>query len=100
MNSVNNGNIELLPCPFCGHPASCNHTGLKNVNSRSSLPGHLDIAEYYTHWSVKCNYCGVSRGKCVSYYFFSKDGKLKTIDGCDGRSEVINIWNTRAPHTD
>lgn len=96
MNEIKNAGLVLLPCPFCGGKATCEHDGLQKVNS-SNLPLYLSSAEYSTRWNVKCTNCGTKRGSnlCFSYYRFSNNGTLDVLDGGDGRLTAIHMWNTR-----
>ena len=86
---------NLLPCPFCGNRPTISHTGLAKINT-SNLPSYLQHAEYSTEWIVKCRHCGISRGKEKSYYIFTKNGELKTLDKENGKKRAIELWNTRA----
>ena len=85
---------NLLPCPFCGNRPTISHTGLAKINT-SNLPNYLRHAEYYTEWIVKCRHCGISRGKEKSYYVFTKNGELETLDKEDCKKMAIELWNTR-----
>lgn len=86
--------VELKPCPFCGHKATLSNDGLTMID-KYNRPSN-SRAEVKTQWKVTCDYCGC--GKHLSYssrYVFQNDGTLKLVDGTDGRLDAIEYWNTR-----
>lgn len=92
---TNIGKVELKPCPFCGNKASLKHNGLREDKSKTSVNSFL-----ITYWSVKCDYCGTSKGDYPTEYVFNRNGELSIIEGRDGRQRAIDAWNRRAGDED
>lgn len=66
------GEIELLPCPFCGSPAAIEQDGKR--------------------WSVGCSESGETPGtqECIGYI------SLTTFPR---KAEAVAAWNRRTPRT-
>jgi Lar family restriction alleviation protein len=62
--------VQLLPCPFCGGEAKYEAEG---------------EWQYYDAWSVECRECGAS---------LSGNADMR-VSGASAKAEAIAAWNTR-----
>lgn len=85
------GEIELKPCPFCGHKAFIEHRPIEPSH------GTIEKGDMLTRWKVYCPNCGVEKRGGLTYYRFNNDETIRIFDKrYDGRKEAIKDWNRRA----
>ena len=66
------GNLQILPCPFCGGPAEVEQVG---------------VGDEYVTFTVGCNESGGTI-ECMGY---------QSLSTYPTRKAAIAAWNTRAP---
>lgn len=82
--------VELKPCPFCGHIPYLQHDDIAVTRCR-------DDGDLIVRWKVRCNYCGVEKSGGATKYIFRNDETLLVMSpSFDGRKGAIERWNRRA----
>lgn len=86
---MQNEEIKLIHCPFCGGKARFVFYRYDHTN-RSSMTCSMTCK-----YQIECDECGATNNEVgLTVFLFEKDGSLNVIQ--DDRFKVAEAWNRRA----